>query len=267
MTVSADKRNCPLCGAAASQARPLAYRTAEFQVVQCGSCDLAFLDQLPPQHEFEDERAWEVSSVSYAAQRKRAYPVMTWLQQATRYRMHLMSKCEPKRILARLVRAGPVIDVGCGTGLNLIPPPDGFVPYGIENLGFNGGIELSATWVPNGTNTSSATYSIYEGSPVAADLVGSVTVNQQNKPEGTTLGNSIFQDLGVYYPINSLAGFYTIVLNAQSSTPGGDTVSADAVALVSGQDADLRGVADAWGNFAGEDDGDQFVVARLAQHE
>src|SRR5215469_15698227 len=132
MTVSKDKRNCPLCGAAASRARPLAYRTPEFEVVQCASCDLAFLDQLPPQHEFEDERAWEVSSVSYAAERKRAYPVMTWLHQATRYRMHLMSKREPKRILARLVRAGPVIDVGCGTGLNLIPPSNGFIPYGIE---------------------------------------------------------------------------------------------------------------------------------------
>jgi SAM-dependent methyltransferase len=57
---------------------------------------------------------------------------MTWLHRATRYRMHLMSKREPKRILARLVRPGPVIDVGCGTGLNLVPPPDGFVPYGIE---------------------------------------------------------------------------------------------------------------------------------------
>jgi SAM-dependent methyltransferase len=70
--------------------------------------------------------------VSYAAQRKRTYPLMTWLHRATRYRMHLMSKREPKRILARLVRPGPVIDVGCGTGLNLVPPPDGFIPYGIE---------------------------------------------------------------------------------------------------------------------------------------
>jgi SAM-dependent methyltransferase len=149
MTVSDDKRNCPLCGAAASRARPLAYRTPEFQVVQCASCDLAFLDQLPPQHEFEEERAWEVSSISYAAQRKHAYPLMTWLEQATRYRMHLMSKREPKRILARLVRRGPVIDVGCGTGLNLIPPPAGFVPYGIE-ISKSASAAADAAFAPHG---------------------------------------------------------------------------------------------------------------------
>ncbi len=132
MTVSDEKRCCPLCGAAAGRARPLGYRTHESEVVQCESCDLAFLDRLPPQHEFEDARAWEVSSVLHAAQRRRAYPLLVWLHQVTRHRMHLMGQRNPKRLLARLVRPGPVIDVGCGTGLNLDPPPEGFIPYGIE---------------------------------------------------------------------------------------------------------------------------------------
>ena len=35
--------------------------------------------------------------------------------------------------------------------------------------------------------------------------------------------------------------------------------AADAVALIAGEDADLRGVADAGGDFAGEDGGDQIV--------
>jgi hypothetical protein len=131
MTVAADKRDCPLCGAAASRARPLAYGTADFRVVQCEDCGLAYLDHLPPQHEFEDERAWEVSSVSHTEQRKRSYPLLFWLDRATRRRMHF-TKREPKHLLARHVRPGPVVDVGCGAGINLIPPPAGLVPYGVE---------------------------------------------------------------------------------------------------------------------------------------
>jgi hypothetical protein len=131
MTVSTAKRDCPLCGAAPGRARPLQYGSDDFRVVQCEACDLAFLDRLPPQHEFEDERAWEVSSVSHAVQRKRKYPLLVALQQATRFRMHL-TKREPKQMLARLVSPGPVVDVGCGGGVNLIPPPAGLVPYGVE---------------------------------------------------------------------------------------------------------------------------------------
>ena len=131
MTAAADKRDCPLCGAAASRARPLAYGRREFRVVQCADCDLAYLDHLPPQHEFEDERAWEVSSVSHADERKRSYPILVALDQATRARMHVRKR-EPKNILARHVRPGPVVDLGCGTGINLIPPPAGLVPYGVE---------------------------------------------------------------------------------------------------------------------------------------
>ena len=130
-TIATDKRNCPLCGAAPSRAHPTGYGSGDFTVVQCGDCDLAYLDALPPQHEFEDERAWEVSSVSHGEQRKRNYPLLLALDRATRRRMHF-TKREPKLILARHARPGPVVDLGCGTGINLIPPPDGFVPYGVE---------------------------------------------------------------------------------------------------------------------------------------
>src|SRR6267154_4415214 len=123
MTVSSDKRDCPLCGAAGSSAKPLQYRTGDFQIVQCGACDLVFLHRLPPQHEFEDELAWEVTSVSHAAHRKRKYPVLVALDRMTRFRMHMVKR-EPKRVLARLARPGPVVEVGCGGGVNLTPPPD-----------------------------------------------------------------------------------------------------------------------------------------------
>jgi len=120
-----------LCGAPANRARPLPYRTPEFQVVQCEACGLAFLDRLPPQHEFEDERAWEVSSVSHAAQRKRDYPILVAVHKLTRWRMHIRKR-EPRNVLAGYARPGPIVEVGCGGGVNLLPSPEGFVPYGIE---------------------------------------------------------------------------------------------------------------------------------------
>jgi hypothetical protein len=134
MTSSIDKRDCPLCGAPAGRATPTPYGSADFAVVQCGNCDLAYLDRLPPQHEFEDARAWEVSSVSHAEQRSRDYPIMSVLESSTRFRMRLreLTRREPKSILARHVRPGPIVDVGCGAGINLVPPPEGFVPYGVE---------------------------------------------------------------------------------------------------------------------------------------
>jgi len=66
MTGPADKRDCPLCGASAGRATPTQYRTSEWQLLQCRECDLVYVDRLPPQQEFEDERAWEVSSVAHA---------------------------------------------------------------------------------------------------------------------------------------------------------------------------------------------------------
>src|SRR5262245_47932339 len=131
MTETFDKRDCPLCGAPAARAKPLPYGTPEFRVVQCTACEQVFLDRLPPQHEFADERAWEVSSVSHAAQRKRDYPILVAAQRLTRWRMHI-TKREPKSILARHARPGPIVEIGCGGGVTWGPPAGGFVPYGIE---------------------------------------------------------------------------------------------------------------------------------------
>jgi len=131
MDAQANNRNCPLCDAPATGAKPLPYAWDGGALVECDQCSLVFLDRLPAQHEFETERAWEVSSVSHAAQRKRDYPILIALHRATRYRMHI-TKRVPKKMLARRVRPGPIVDVGCGAGINLIPPPAGFTPYGIE---------------------------------------------------------------------------------------------------------------------------------------
>jgi len=125
-------RACPLCGASSAQATPTIYGNAEWPIVQCRECSLVFIGRTPVQAEFEDERAWEKSSVQETERRARDHGVLFALDRLTRARFKLAYRRRPKDIVARLARPGPILDLGCGDGSSLNPPPPGFVPFGIE---------------------------------------------------------------------------------------------------------------------------------------
>ena len=91
--------------------------------------------------------------------------------------------------------------------------------------GFADGIEVSATWTPNASNATNATYSIYDGTSTSGTLLGTVAVDQTQAPVGIAEGGYVFQDLGDFFPSS---GTLTVVLNAGSAN--GDVV-ADAVGL------------------------------------
>jgi subtilase family serine protease len=101
--------------------------------------------------------------------------------------------------------------------------------------GWDGGTEVSATWLANAGNATNARYSIYDGNTTTGTLLGTVTVDQTKAPNGTIDGGSAFQELGVYYP---QSGSLTVVLNANSSN---GTVVADAV-----------GIAQSWSTGGGQ---------------
>jgi hypothetical protein len=125
-------RACPLCGAPGALAIPTAYGNSEWPIVKCRECSLVFVGRTPVQAEFEDERAWEKSFVRETERRARDHGALFALDRLTRARFRLAYRRRPKAIVARLARPGPVLDLGCGDGNSLNPPPPGYIPFGIE---------------------------------------------------------------------------------------------------------------------------------------
>jgi SAM-dependent methyltransferase len=125
-------RACPLCGTPSAQASPTKYGNTEWPIVECGQCGLVFIGRTPAQAEFEEERAWEKSFVQETERRARDHGALFALDRLTRARFKLAYRRRPKAIVARLARPGPVLDLGCGDGNSLHPPPPGYVPFGIE---------------------------------------------------------------------------------------------------------------------------------------
>src|ERR1700739_3193913 len=125
-------RACPLCGTPSQLAEPTRYGNAKWPIVQCKDCRLVFVGCTPVQAEFEDERAWEKSSVRETERRARDHGVLFALDQLTRARFRLAFRRRRRAMVARLAQPGPVLDLGCGDGNCLNPPPPGFTPFGIE---------------------------------------------------------------------------------------------------------------------------------------
>jgi SAM-dependent methyltransferase len=125
-------RACPLCSAPSARAVLTLYGSAEWPIVTCGECGLVHVGRTPVQAEFEDERAWEKSFVRETQRRARDHGVLFTIDRLTRARFKLAFRRRPKAIIARLARPGPVLDLGCGDGNSLNPPPAGYIPFGIE---------------------------------------------------------------------------------------------------------------------------------------
>ncbi len=69
-----------------------------------------------------------------------------------------------------------------------------------------GAYDVQMAWTPGADHASNATYSVYDG----GTLLGTVTVNQQQAPSGTTVNGSPFQSLGLFQ-VGS--GTLTVVLS------------------------------------------------------
>ncbi|ESR25429.1 Methyltransferase type 11 [Lutibaculum baratangense AMV1] len=59
-------------------------------------------------------------------------PVGRRLSLATRWRTKLVPRREIEQLAAGLVPPGPILDIGCGSGMRGRRLPPGYVPYGIE---------------------------------------------------------------------------------------------------------------------------------------
>jgi SAM-dependent methyltransferase len=120
-------RDCPQCGG--TEHRDLdAYSHDRWRVVACLSCNFVYLHNVPVYERLTKELAWEKTFENHAKRVKKKYPLLTYLDQKTRWRLHLFRPDENAEF-RQMFPMGPVLDVGCGSGTRA---PEPFVPYGVE---------------------------------------------------------------------------------------------------------------------------------------
>ncbi|MDE2184334.1 MAG: methyltransferase domain-containing protein [Alphaproteobacteria bacterium] len=126
-------RNCPNCGAPAAAAERLTrYEVAEWPMCRCEACRLVFLEWVPRYEELHDDLAWTKQKKRETERRRRARPLMMWLDDHTRWRLGLLGDATVAGSLRAWAPAGPVLDIGCGTANSFVNLSDRFVPHGIE---------------------------------------------------------------------------------------------------------------------------------------
>lgn len=121
------ERRCPLCEADASRALG-EYSHDRWRVVACQDCDFVYLRNTPVYERLSSELAWEKTFESHAKRVKKTYPLLTWIDQKTRWRLHLARPSEDSLYL-KLFPQGRVLDVGCGSD-SRAPAP--LIPFGVE---------------------------------------------------------------------------------------------------------------------------------------
>jgi SAM-dependent methyltransferase len=120
-------RACPQCESAAF-VELRGYSSPPWQIAECGACGFVFLRNPPAYDQLVSNFAWEKTRVAEVKRRKERSPIRLWIDGVTRWRANIYSPEVGGRLKA-LFKAGPVLDVGCGSGKKV---PEPFVPFGVE---------------------------------------------------------------------------------------------------------------------------------------
>lgn len=123
-------RGCPAC-----QSRnhsPTSIERDEWRVLKCEACDFVYLSDVPGPQAFAEEFAWDKTVELEKKRRKREQPVLQWLDEKTRWRLHMFARPETRAFVEKLAPDGPVLDLGCGDGRHAMALTERFVPFGVE---------------------------------------------------------------------------------------------------------------------------------------
>ncbi|PIW32052.1 MAG: hypothetical protein COW29_00110 [Rhodobacterales bacterium CG15_BIG_FIL_POST_REV_8_21_14_020_59_13] len=124
------ERACPNCGANAP--RDLGLGRTPWTIGECGACGFAYLTAAASYADLSDFYSWDKAIVLEAKRRKTAQPAVQWLDQKTRWRLHLFPRPETRTFLQALLPGGKVVDIGCGSGKQGLALPDLYTPFGVE---------------------------------------------------------------------------------------------------------------------------------------
>lgn len=124
------ERACPNCGN--DEPRDLGLGREPWTIGACQSCGFAYLTAAASYEDLSEFYSWDKAIVLEAKRRKKAQPVVQWLDQKTRWRLHLFPRPETRTFLEQLVPGGNIVDVGCGSGKQGLALPDRYIPFGVE---------------------------------------------------------------------------------------------------------------------------------------
>lgn len=121
------QRQCPGCGA--DHARKLDKLShPDWATVICEDCGFVYLNEAPVYEALSEDLAWTKQFKKEKKRRTAKQPIIAWLDEKTRWRLHMARDDEWAYITDKL-SSGNVLDVGCGQA-SRVPPQ--FVPFGIE---------------------------------------------------------------------------------------------------------------------------------------
>jgi SAM-dependent methyltransferase len=126
------RRACPVCDNANLGTLPNAYGRPPWDIIDCAGCGFTHMRDVPETEELVDALAWEKTYAVEAERRRVETPVQSWMDAHMRWRLNMLPRTEPVDIVNRMAVAGPVIDLGCGSGEHLQRFNAKFTPYGVE---------------------------------------------------------------------------------------------------------------------------------------
>lgn len=127
-TITRISRACPVCGS--DHATPLEqFSRMGWTTVRCDACEFVYLNEAPRYEDLSETLAWTQQFQKEKKRRKEKAPLVAWIDEKTRWRLHIARDNEWDYILDRVPEGGNVLDVGCGTKDNL---PAAITPFGIE---------------------------------------------------------------------------------------------------------------------------------------
>ena len=132
LPVQTRRRNCPGCDDANDGVPPGPFSRDDWDIVDCVRCGFVYLRTVPEVDALSETLAWEINTKREAERRKREQPILDWIDHKTRWRLRMIPRTEPIDLLKTYTGEGPVLDVGCGSGIHFAALPANMVPYGVE---------------------------------------------------------------------------------------------------------------------------------------
>jgi len=126
------ERPCPQCAHRNGPAAKARYGDGIWRAVACERCGFVYLDKAPDYEELFSRLAWEKTTKIEEVRREAARPISYKLSKKTRMRLHLFPRKDVIDLVARFVRPGNVVDLGCGNGILINKLDAAFTPFGVE---------------------------------------------------------------------------------------------------------------------------------------